>query len=91
VIACGTATAVPFVVPLTVVVTQPAVMPASVQTTNDVVVAPPFAVTVAFSVTPVEDTGDAASVVTLGTPGTDVVNERISPFVVPTEFTPDAR
>ena len=70
---------------------HPAVSPASVQTTNDVVVADPFDVTVALRVTDVVDTDDAASLVMLGAEF-DAVNESVEPSMgPPTLFVDDAR
>ena len=86
-----TASETPDVVPETAYVAQPAVKPESVQMRKDVVVAAPFADTVAFRVAPVPEIDDAATVVTLGAEIAEVVNDRIVPFVVPAEFTPTAR
>ena len=78
-------------VPATLSVVQPTVNAASAHTRNEDVVAAPFADTVAFKVTPVLEMVEAASVVTLGAPAAEVVNDRVVPFVVPAEFTPTAR
>ena len=70
---------------------HPAVNPASVQTTNDVVVADPLDVTVALRVTEVVDTDDAALLVMLGAKF-DVVNDSAEPSMEPpTLFVEDAR
>jgi hypothetical protein len=68
-------------------VTQPELMPLSVQRTNETVASAKFASTVPFRVADVLVIALAADVVTVGADGFNVLKVATVPFVVPSEFT----